>query len=309
MSEWKLTTLGDIAELRAGSVFPLALQGRTTGDYPFIKVSDMNLPINAICIRGANHWVDETDLRIIKARPIPKGATVFAKIGEAIKANRLRRIVRPTIIDNNMMGAIPKSRHVNDTFFYYSLSKFDFGEIASGSALPYLKTSALTELQILLPPLPEQRAIAHILGTLDDKIELGRRQSETLQEMARALFKAWFVDFEPVRAKMSGRWQRGQTLPGLPAHLWNLFPDRLVETEHGEVPQGWRLFTFGDVARQGKGTVTPGNLPGKTFTHYSIPAFDEGQIPVRELGEAIKSNKTPVPDNSLLFMTNVLSIL
>ena len=134
MSEWKLTTLGDIAELRAGSVFPLALQGRTTGDYPFIKVSDLNLPINAICIRGANHWVDETDLRIIKARPIPKGATVFAKIGEAIKANRLRRIVRPTIIDNNMMGAIPKSRHVNDTFFY-SIINLRGGDLSNEGSL------------------------------------------------------------------------------------------------------------------------------------------------------------------------------
>ncbi len=73
-------------------------------------------------------------------------------------------------------------------------------------------------------PLPEQRAIAHILGTLDDKIELNRRMSETLEEMARLLFKAWFVDFEPVRAKMEGRWQRGQSLPGLPAHLYDLFP-------------------------------------------------------------------------------------
>lgn len=173
--------------------------------------------------------------------------------------------------------------------------------LASAGATRNALTKAMIEtLDIPAPPLPEQRAIAHILGTLDDKIELNRRQSETLQEMARALFKAWFVDFEPVRAKMSGRWQRGQTLPGLPAHLWDLFPDRLVETEHGEVPLGWRFFAFGDVARQGKGAVTPGNLPGETFTHYSIPAFDEGQIPVRELGEAIKSNKTPVPDNSLL---------
>lgn len=91
-----------------------------------------------------------------------------------------------------------------------------------------------------MPP-PEQRAIAHILGTLDDKIELNRQQNETLEAMARALFKAWFVDFEPVRAKMEGRWQRGQSLPGLPAHLYNLFPERLVESELGEIPEGWQV--------------------------------------------------------------------
>jgi type I restriction enzyme S subunit len=64
--------------------------------------------------------------------------------------------------------------------------------------------------------------------------------------MARALFKAWFVDFEPVRAKIEGRWRRGETLPGLPAHLYDLFPDRLVESELGEIPDGWALRTVGD---------------------------------------------------------------
>jgi type I restriction enzyme S subunit len=92
--------------------------------------------------------------------------------------------------------------------------------------------------------LAEQRAIAHILGTLDDKIELNRRMSETLEAMARALFKAWFVDFEPVRAKMEGRWRRGESLPGLPAHLYDLFPDRLVDSELGEIPEGWGVATL-----------------------------------------------------------------
>jgi len=99
---------------------------------------------------------------------------------------------------------------------------------------------------VWLPPLPEQRAIAHILGTLDDKIELNRRMSQTLEAMARALFKAWFVDFEPVRAKMEGRWQRGQSLPGLPAHLYDLFPDRLVDSELGEIPEGWSVGRLGE---------------------------------------------------------------
>ncbi len=116
---------------------------------------------------------------------------------------------------------------------------------------------------IPLPPLEEQRAIAHILGTLDDKIELNRKQNETLEAMARALFKAWFVDFAPVRAKLEGRWQRGQSLPGLPAHLYDLFPDRLVESELGEIPDGWecvsssRLVEFNPSEPLRNGTVAP----------------------------------------------------
>ena len=94
----------------------------------------------------------------------------------------------------------------------------------------YLRT-----IEIPLPPLFEQRAIAHILGTLDDKIELNRRMNETLEEMARALFKSWFVDFDPVRAKM----ERRDT--GLPPDVADLFPDRLVESELGEIPEGWEV--------------------------------------------------------------------
>ena len=86
--------------------------------------------------------------------------------------------------------------------------------------------------QIALPPLGEQRAIAHILGTLDDKIELNRRMNETLEAMARALFKSWFVDFDPVRAKAEGR------DPGLPQPLADLFPDSFEDSELGEIPEG-----------------------------------------------------------------------
>ena len=96
-----------------------------------------------------------------------------------------------------------------------------------------------------MPP-PEQHAIAYILGTLDDKIELNRKQNETLEAMARALFKAWFVDFEPVRAKLEGRWERGESLPGLPAHLYDHFPDRLVDSDFGEMPHGWDVTSLSE---------------------------------------------------------------
>ena len=84
-----------------------------------------------------------------------------------------------------------------------------------------------------------------MLGTLDDKIELNRRINATLEEMARALFKSWFVDFEPIRAKMEGRWRPGESLPGLPAEHYDLFPDRLVDSALGEVPEGWEVRGWG----------------------------------------------------------------
>jgi len=112
----------------------------------------------------------------------------------------------------------------------------------------YLRT-----IEIPLPPLEEQRAIAHILGTLDDKIELNRRISETLEAIARALFQSWFVDFDPVRAKAEGR------DPGLPPHLADLFPDRFEDSELGEIPEGWEVGLLDDQFDLTMGQSPPGH--------------------------------------------------
>jgi type I restriction enzyme S subunit len=140
-------------------------------------------------------------------------------------------------------------------------------------------------LDLDVPPPSEQRAIAHLLGTLDDKIELNRRMSETLEAMAGALFKSWFVDFDPVRAKAEGR------DPGLPQRLADLFPARL---ELGEIPEGWVPGTFAEIAEVLRDQINPVDSPDTPFRHFSIPAFDEGQWPKDEFGEAIKSQKSRV---------------
>ena len=114
----------------------------------------------------------------------------------------------------------------------------------------YLRT-----VEIPLPPLSEQRAIAHILGTLNDKIELNRRMNETLEALARALFKSWFVDFDPVRAKLAGR------DPGLPKHIADLFPDRFVAPELGEIPEGWEVGTIEDIASLNPESWSTRNAP------------------------------------------------
>lgn len=114
------------------------------------------------------------------------------------------------------------------------------GMKASTDMAPYLSLVDQKRLHISLPSIAQQRAIAHILGTLDDKIELNRRMNETLEAIARTLFKSWFVDFDPVRAKAEGR------DPGLPKHLADLFPDSFEDSELGEIPKGWEVSTIGD---------------------------------------------------------------
>ena len=110
-------------------------------------------------------------------------------------------------------------------------------------------------MRITLPPISEQRAIAHVLGTLDDRIELNRRMNATLEAMARALFKSWFVDFDPVRAKMEGR------DTGLPKEIADLFPDRLVDSELGDVPEGWSLGKLDDIASMNPESWNARNAP------------------------------------------------
>ena len=125
---------------------------------------------------------------------------------------------------------------------------------ATGTTMASLNQSTIERLPIVLPPLADQRAIAYILGTLDDKIELNRRMNETLEAMARALFKSWFVDFDPVRAKMGGRHT------GLPQEIAELFPDRLADSELGGIPEGWTVQELGDVAAQRRSGAKPGEI-------------------------------------------------
>ena len=127
-----------------------------------------------------------------------------------------------------------------------------------GAVFDSLKCADIPRFELSVPPLVEQRAIAHILGTLDNKIELNRRMSETLEAMARALFKSWFVDFEPVRAKSEGR------DPGLPLDLAALFPDRFVESELGKIPEGWGIGRLGDVATHPRRGVKPSEIDPDT---------------------------------------------
>jgi type I restriction enzyme S subunit len=148
-------------------------------------------------------------------------------------------------------------------FCYYLLKSLDLASFNAGSGVPTLNRNHIHPLPVTIPKsFAEQRAIAYILGTLDDKIELNRRMSETLEAMARALFKSWFVDFDPVRAKMEGRWRKGQSLPGLPAHLYDLFPARLVDSELGEIPEGWEVKSLDQLARFLNGLALQKYPPG-----------------------------------------------
>lgn len=238
MTEMLRARLGDICQFKAGDAFKKELQGRGAGDYPFIKVSDMNHSGNEISITRSENWVDQADVVKNRYKLHEAGSVVFAKIGVALTYNRRRTLRQPTIIDNNMMAAKPFTNLVNERYFYYLLSTLDFNQIVSGSALPYLTQKDLQRIDVSLHQMPEQIHVASLLGALDDKIDLNRRINETLEAMARTIFKDWFVDFGPTRAKMEGRAQY------LAPEIWDLFPDTL--NEEGK-PVGWSACCAGEL--------------------------------------------------------------
>ena len=144
--------------------------------------------------------------------------------------------------------------------------------------------------------LEEQQAIAHILGTLDDKIELNRRMNHTLEAMAQAIFQDWFVDFGPVRAKMEGQ------DPYLPPELWDLFPEDFVDSELGEIPEGWRVGKIEDVAVQRRQGVTPEHLELST-PYIALEHMPKKCIALSEWdkAEGVASGKSRFKARDILF--------
>ena len=192
-------------------------------------------------------------------------------------------------------------------FCYYLLKSLDLAHFNAGSGVPTLNRNHIHPLPVFLPPLSEQRAIAHILGTLDDKIGLNRRMNETLEEMARALFKCWFVDFGPVRAKMEGRWRREESLPGMPAELYDLFPEGMVDSESGEIPEGWEVRSLAELIELNpqrplkKGMVAPylemAKMPTRGHVPDSVPDRPFGSGMRFTNGDTLMARITPCLEN------------
>lgn len=168
---WQEVRLGDVCSFRGGSGFPEIYQGKNAGDYPFIKVSDMSLPENKVYIHQSNNWITSEVKKQINATHCPANSIVFAKVGAALKLNRRRILMRDTIIDNNMMAAIPRTSETFPKFLYYYLITKDFGQLCQESAVPSVNQKILGNLLIKLPPIESQKAIASLLETWDTAIE------------------------------------------------------------------------------------------------------------------------------------------
>jgi len=194
-----------------------------------------------------------------------------------------RKVVRPSFdgVCSTDIWVFRAKPGFDQSFLFYFLANQNFIDVcnssSSGTRMPRADWNHLSETLWELPSLPEQKSIAEILSALDDKIELNRQTNATLEAIAQAIFKEWFVDFN---------------YPGATGEM--------VESELGLIPKGWQVGTLGDILLLNNETISPGSFPDKLFFHYSIPAFDSGRVPSKELGSQILSNKFKVKRNSIL---------
>lgn len=302
--EWGAVPIGELAEIYDG---PHATPPKTSEGPVFLGIS--NLAKGRIDLANSEH-LSEDDYTRWTRRVEPKaGDVVFSyetRLGEAaIIPWGLRCCL------GRRMGLLrARPGKVDRRFLLYAYLGPKFQEILRsrtihGSTVDRIPLIDMPSFPIEVPAcIDEQRAIAHILGTLDDKIELNRRMNETLEAMARALFKSWFVDFGPVRAKAEGR------NSGLPKPLADLFPARLVDSELGEIPEGWEVGCVDDEFDLTMGQSPPGesyNETGEGLPFYQGRADFGSRFPTRRVyctaptrlakaGDTLISVRAPVGD-------------
>ena len=275
--------------------------------YPFVDMAAVSEDSRSV------YAVEEREFKGGGSR-FQNNDTLMARITPCLENGKIARYYAPeATLDahgSTEFIVIRGRPNVTDNVFAYYLTQWNevreyaISQMTGTSGRQRVPTDSLDHLIIPLPPLSEQRAIAHILGTLDNKIELNRRRNETLEAMARALFKSWFVDFDPVRAKMAGR------DPGLPQHLADLFLDRLVDSELCPIPQGWGVKALRECVNLTMGQSPPGStyneqgegLPffqGRSDFGFRYPEnrkFCTAPNRIAQLGDTLVSVRAPVGD-------------
>jgi type I restriction enzyme, S subunit len=304
--EWKDVVLQDLAAPTRN-----ALVG---GPFGSELLSSDQTAFGVPVIRGENlsagRWVggDFVFVSAAKARQLAANTAgpldiVFTQRG----ANHYRQVALVAadadgrfVVSQSQMKLTADPEKADPLFVYYLFRAPAQQEYLQRNAIqtgvPHTNLSILRNTPLRIPPLPEQRAIAQILGTLDDKIELDRRMNEVLEAIARALFKSWFVDFDPVRAKSGG------SDPGLPSHLADLFPDRFEESELGEIPAGWRVGALAGVADNPRRQVDPRAIDPST-PYIGLEHMPRGRIALDEWSkaDALVSGKLRFERGEILF--------
>ncbi len=242
-SDWKERTLGECATFHSGGTPSKSNPEYWKGTIPWVSAKDMkSFRLFDIEDRVTKEAVENG------SRLVPKNTILLLVRGMTLHNDVPICLTTCDTAFNQDVRALRAVDGVDSLFLAYSLLARKPALLASvdsaGHGTGRLNTDTLKATKLAVPGIDEQRAVAHILGTLDDKIELNRRMNATLEAMARALFQSWFVDFDPVRAKAAG-----QTPAGMDPATAALFPAAFEESVLGSIPQNWKCETLGSLAR------------------------------------------------------------
>lgn len=270
-SEWRESTWGEEISLEYGK----GIRG----------YQDADGPIPVFGTNGQVGWTDE---------PLADGPGIILGRKGAYRGTHFCKL--PFFVIDTAYYVKPKSQ-LNMRWLYYSVIHHRLGSIDDGSPIPSTTRAAVYVRKLKVPNDDTQLSIAKVLGDLDDKIELLREMNRTLEGIARAVFRAWFVDFEPVHAKAAG----ATSFRGMPQDLFDTLPRSFEPSEIGEIPTGWTVGRVADVVKLERNSVKPFESPDQIYQHFSLPAYDRNQEADLELGSTIKSGKYAIPPESVLF--------
>jgi len=279
--------LGELTENFDSIRVPVKEKDRIKGPYPYY---------------GASGIVDYVDKHLFDGEYL-----LIAEDGENLRTRKtpVAFVAAGKFWVNNHAHIVCGNDQANTRYLMYALADTDISGYLTGSTMPKLTQGNMNRIPIVAPSLKIQQAIACILGALDDKIELNRQLNRTLEEMARAIFKSWFVNFDPVRAKAAG-----QQPPGLKPEIAALFPDSFEDSELGEIPKGWCASTVRQYFRLTMGQSPPGSTyneigegvpfyQGRTDFGFRFPTrrvFCTAPTRFAETGDTLVSVRAPVGD-------------
>jgi type I restriction enzyme S subunit len=253
--EWKQTTVGEVTDRVTKGTTPTTLGGRfVEHGISFVKVESLAEDGRILTDKLA-HIDAATDALLPRSR-LEQDDILFTIAGTIGRAALVPKWLLPANTNQAVAIVRPKRGIIDPRFLFYVLRDESRVKHAQTRVVQSVQANfslgELSSLEMPLPPLAEQKAIAAVLGALDDKIELNRRMNATLEAMARALFQSWFVDFDPVRAKLDGR-----PPAALDPATATLFPDSFQDSEAGHIPKGWEVKTLSDLTS----LITKGTTP------------------------------------------------
>ncbi len=303
-SERRKARIDEVADRVAMGPFGSSIKVETFVPSGVPVISGQHLHGSKVDDRVGFNFITEEHADRLKNANVQRGDVIFThagNIGQVAYVPRTSQYQRYVISQRQFYMRCDRSKALPEfvvAYFKTPEGRHQLLANTSQTGVPSIAqpVTYLRTIEIPLPPLTEQRAIAHILGTLDDKIEMNRRMNETLEAMARALFQSWFVDFDPVRAKAEGR------DPGLPPPIADLFPDSFEDSELGEIPKGWRIGRFGDVAENPRRGVQPPDMEPST-PYIALEHMPRHCIALSEWGSAdgLESNKYEFQKGEILF--------